>query len=566
MTEHGGPNPGWQPNPAPPPHGGQPEQGGQPGQHGRQPAPYGQPQDQPGYGQPSYGQTPGQYGGPAYGQPGYGQGQPGQGQPGAPGPGQPAYGQPTYGQPTYGQPNYGQPAYGQPQNTPTQGWNPSGTGQEDYTGPPTDGFSPPPSPPTKSNRGLMITAAAVVLALVAGAGVWFFAFRDSKGTGGQASPEAAASALFQGISDGDILALADTIDPVESGLIKDTTTDFVNEFTRLGLLDEKATPENITGVKISVEGITFDESKTEEILPNVKIVKLTAGKITVTTDPAQVPIADKYRKLLESAGEDFTPNAKAETHVVDIAEQLKKNNDGKPFRIATVLRGDAWYPSLFYTIADNAVTEAGIANPTAADVIPAKGAATPEAAVDALINATLNSDPTALIAGLSPTEMGVLHDYGKIITDQIAKSAGGGSWYGSNPPKIQATWTVSDVSNGKRVSIATLDITVDGEVVTIARDAAAGTLTVTVNGEAKVIDRATIAEMVSGWGGSDDPRLADVAYRLFEKLIGWGVVTVEDGGQWYVSPIRTGTDLYINLLQALQPADMDYFMELLQGN
>lgn len=87
--------------------------------------PYGQGQQQPGYGQqqqPGYGQgQPGQGQQPGYGQqqPGYGQQQPGYGQQQQPGYGQqqPGYGQPT--QPGYGQqqPGYGQqqPGYGQQQ-------------------------------------------------------------------------------------------------------------------------------------------------------------------------------------------------------------------------------------------------------------------------------------------------------------------------------------------------------------------------------------------------------------------------------------------------------------------
>ena len=62
-------------------------------------------------------------------------------------------------------------------------------------------------------------------------------------------------------------------------------------------------------------------------------------------------------------------------------------NNGEPIRVATVKRGDNWYVSLFYSIADNATHAAGLPNPTAADSDRApKGRSSPEAAVDAFID------------------------------------------------------------------------------------------------------------------------------------------------------------------------------------
>jgi hypothetical protein len=121
--------------------------GNDPQQWGQQPYGSGTPAGGfPGQ-QPGYGQQP-QYGRPDYGQ------QPGPGQ-GGPGYEQPGYGQPAYGQPQYGQgagypqqPQYGQQPqqYGQP-----------GYGQQQY-GQPGDGGK-------KSNKGLWIAIAAVVVVI-----------------------------------------------------------------------------------------------------------------------------------------------------------------------------------------------------------------------------------------------------------------------------------------------------------------------------------------------------------------------------------------------------------------
>ncbi|MEV6262152.1 hypothetical protein AB0M42_15565 [Streptomyces sp. NPDC051784] len=123
----------------PGPYGGQPPQG-QPGPYGQQPGPYGQ---QPGpYGQPPQG--------PPQGQPGYGY------------PQQAPQGVPPQQQPP--QPGYGYPQqpgpYGQQPPTPPYG------GPQGYPGMP-----PQPGAP-KKKTGLIIGAAVVALAVVAG-GVYF---------------------------------------------------------------------------------------------------------------------------------------------------------------------------------------------------------------------------------------------------------------------------------------------------------------------------------------------------------------------------------------------------------
>ncbi|MFJ8883949.1 hypothetical protein ACIRJR_11110 [Streptomyces sp. NPDC102402] len=133
----------------PGPYGQQPPQG-QPGPYGQQPGPYGQ---QPG----PYGQQPGPYGGqPPQGPP---QGQPGYGYPQQAPQGVPPQQQPP--QPGYGYPQGQQPGpYGQQPPTPPYG------GQQAYPGMP-----PQPGAP-KKKTGLIIGAAVVALAVVAG-GVYF---------------------------------------------------------------------------------------------------------------------------------------------------------------------------------------------------------------------------------------------------------------------------------------------------------------------------------------------------------------------------------------------------------
>ncbi len=49
----------------------------------------------------------------------------------------------------------------------------------------------------------------------------------------------------------------------------------------------------------------------------------------------------------------------------------------------------------------------------------------------------------------------------------------------------------------------------------------------------------------------------------FKQIIGLGVVTVQGpDGKWYVSPIRSFSDIFVSLLKGLDSDDVDYLISL----
>jgi hypothetical protein len=48
----------------------------------------------------------------------------------------------------------------------------------------------------------------------------------------------------------------------------------------------------------------------------------------------------------------------------------------------------------------------------------------------------------------------------------------------------------------------------------------------------------------------------DVVLRASRAVLGLRVVVVEDGGQYYVSPVRTVAGMAVDVLGAMQPADL----------
>ena len=405
----------------------------------------------------------------------------------------------------------------------------------------------------------------MVVALIAAAGIYFFAIRDTNNTAatsGQASPQESVSALFSTLSNSDPIGLADQLDPAESALFTDLNSDLITELKRLEILSPEASTESMTGTSITVTGLTFAGAD-ETINDNLRIVKLTGGTVTVQSDPSSIPLSESFKQAFGDEIDQTQP----ETQTVNIADAVAENN-GDPIRVATIKRGDQWYVSLFYTIADNAVHQAGLGTPAAEDRIAPVGSASPEAAVQALVDEAMAGDVEGVIALLPPDEMGVLHDYGRLLIDQADAGdlTSGMADLGFTIDNV--SWDVTDVTGGKKVSLKSLTVTADGQTATIEREPTAGSVTLTVPGESPItLDDTTIdSYLVDAIGSAElDEQGLDIIKREFKQIIGLGVVTVEVDGKWYVSPIRSASDIVVSLLKGLQPGDIDYLISL-SGN
>ncbi len=447
----------------------------------------------------------------------------------------------------------------------------------------------PPATPIEPHQrrrhsGVLLTVVAVVLALVAGTGVWYFALRDA-GSGGQASPREAATALFDNLAGGDLLALADTLDPVEARFLSDTGTDVVGQLKRIGLLSPDATLGDASPATITVTGITFDDAAREQPLPDLTIVKLTAGTITITpvagaSGGKQTDLMKELTDAIATAsgstgtgrgsalggdltagglGGAMTGGGAGEPTVVDIA-RLVNDNDGKPVRISTVQHDGRWYPSLFFTAADYWAQQNGSGPVTAGDAVAGAGAATPEAAVDAMVRAVLDQDASRVVELLPPDEMAAVHTYGRQIVQAANASAA------ATPAEFAADWATSDVTGGTLVSLRSLTFTANGESGTVEVDQPGGTVTVIdASGQRQTFDASTLSRLVGATDlASVHPNLPDFVSRMLRAALGIGIVTTQVDGQWYVSPLRTTTGVVTTLLSGVQQQDIRMLIELLK--
>ncbi len=532
MTQQGGPQGPWQQGPGQQP-GSPSGPWQQPGGPTQPPGSWQQPQTPPGgWGPPA---TPNAWQGPA----------------------NPA---PTQGQPAYTGPNPGYQGY-----PPPAGPQPGG-----YPPPPGDQWNPvsvtQPGPEQPKNRTpVIITAIAVVVALLAGAAVWFFAIRDTNDTAdGHGTPQQAVDTVFRTLSQSDPIGLADQLDPAEAALFTDLSGDMIKELQRLEVLSSAASVDSMTGTQITVEDLTYGQTIT--VNDHVNIVELTGGRVTLNSDPANIPLTDTFQS--EFAQE--LAEAQPQSETVNIADAVADN--GGPIRVATVKRGNDWYVSLFYTIADTWAQESGAGNPTSADVIPAAGADSPEEAVQQLYTAAMDGNLESVIAVLPPDEMAVLHDYGKLIlrssdADDLSGELGDAEQdLGFRIDDIQFTKT--DVTGGTKVSLASATISADGQTARITVNQAAGSVKLETDGQSAVtLDATTIDSYLGEFAGQEDidPQLLDIIKREFKQLINLGVVTVQVGDDWYVSPIRSFGDVFLSLMRGLEPADVQYLISLAEN-
>jgi hypothetical protein len=485
--------------------------------------PYGAGPDQP------YGAGPGQYG-QQYGQP-YPQNQP--------------YPPTQAYPPTQQYPQ--QPGLGFP---PQQGAWAMAPGSEQYGHP---GGYPgyPAAPPPKKRTGLLVGAVVLVVLLIAGAATAYFAFLGAQA--GAPTPKEAAVNLVNALGKNDVVGLVDGLAPAESAVISDYINDGLDELERLEVVKPDTRPEQITGIEVKTESLVFDDAAEEKVNDHLAIVKLVDGTVTVSSDWNNIPLTDKF---VEKAFPDGKPDSPAETKTYDISDEIAKN-DGEPIRIATIMVDDEWFPSLFYTVADYALIDAGESWP--AQGIAASGADSPEAAVRAGLDAAMKTDVRRLIELTPPDEMGALHDVGPLLVEAAA---------GEEPTDASVTdlqTAVEDVSGGKRVRITKLAMEADGESVTMEIDG--DCVTVDQAGESQELCGADLAQLVAELAELDGTELTEEQLGAIERAaVGYlhsGVVVTEVDGEWYLSPARTFGDLSMGFLRKLRPGDLETLVALL---
>lgn len=454
-----------------------------------------------------------------------------------------------------------------PSNGPDRGgWAPQPADQP--VGP--QGWAPQPEPKPRRRTGLIASIAAVVV--LAGGGAATYVALSSSSDNGAASPKQAVQKMIGDLEKSDLVGFLDDLAPGERDALSSRVRDDIDRLKQLGVVKSGANPASLTAVSFAAHNLTY-ANKTITINDHVQIVALTGGTLDVQGDAAKLFTS----RFIKSAGGSARRLVQS-THI-DIAAAVRSS--GQPIRIATVQVGDRWYPSLFYTVADQA---AGHAVPSASDAVAATGAASGEQAVRLAVEALLKGDLRSVLGLISPSELGAVHDYGGMLLRQAGS--------GLTPTDVtikSLELTSTPISGGaQRIGLkhlvlrrrdgTQLSITLRGSCLAVAaaghsQQFCAAQLSqfipllqsqVCSGGASISISTNGVQRNLPQRCNSKPPTAAQkqAITDLFSSFTEVGIVTTQSGGKWFLAPVRTVADLGSTVLSGLKGDDLFELMHL----
>jgi hypothetical protein len=432
--------------------------------------------------------------------------------------------QPQTGPQGFQQPAYGQPQYGQ---------------QPNYGGLAGGGYG---EAPKKKGKGPIVGAIAAVVVVAVGIAATIFVLnRSEAGSGGEDNPTQAATNLVNSLSQGDVLGVLQSLTPAESSLLVDFNAKTTKRLQELNVYKKDADPNTLHGASVEAKDLKYDEKGAEKVNDHLTITKLIGGTVSFHADLNELPLTDDF---MEAAFPDGV-NSEPTDEQVDIAKVVKEN--GEPIRIATVKVDDQWYPSLFYSVADYALQAAGKDWP--AKPIPNNGAGSADDAVKEMVQASINGDVERVIELLPPDEMGALHDAGPALLDEIGSPGSSGV----EVTKLE-TESADAETGGTRVMLKEIEVSANGETYHVTKDG--DCYTAEGEGETQKFCAEDVAKSMGGSGSMSPDLEAALTHLASGILKNTGVVTTEVDGKWYVSPLRTYSELGLTALSDLTPEDV----------
>lgn len=401
-----------------------------------------------------------------------------------------------------------------------------------------------PSEGRTRGKATVIGAIVGVTALVAAGAFAVVKITGNDTDGGAASPTDVGTSLTTALDNEDFLGVIDLLLPGERDTFREPMIEFVDHLSRLEILSDDADLSKIGGLDIQFTDVSVREEPTN--VADISNIYL-SGSSTVSVDGDAVPIGDL---LIDEVFDGDRPDMDAEPESAEFEDT----------RLTVVERDGRWYLSAFYSVAEQARSDADRDIPETG-VEPA-GADSPEGALDQLFDAVSTLDLEDMIATLDPSEAEALQRYAPLFLDEAQ----------SELDDLGIDWSISDTAytvtgDGSRRSVAVDALTFDATISdlgTVHAELADGCVTASadLDGETEEItwctDDATDS-VFEGMGIGDD----EAATRLFEVLDEaladyepGGVAVHQVDGAWYVSPMRSYFDIFNDLLGALDADEL----------
>jgi hypothetical protein len=336
------------------------------------------------------------------------------------------------------------------------------------------------------------------------------------------SPSDIVRDLLQATAAGNVSRALDTLDPAERGAIAPSLSTILDDLRRIGVVDQSADLSNVTGVVASFRRVSTRTESLAALRPGLAAVVFTGGTATLQVTTADLPLG----ALFAGVASKLVPSV--------ITRTFALGGPGAAQRpLVTIQRNGAWYVSLGYTVAEQARRAAGLPLPSAAESVPARGAASPDALARALVSAATTGDERTLVELTDPLEDGALHDYAPLFLSNRRPSA----------PRLVVTQlglASTPVKGGVLVTITDFTASLsNGDEVAL-----------TSAGCFVLRHRVGRTEQLCEPSGSN-------------LLAGYGIVAVERQGAWFVDPYRSVLD---DLDHVLRGVDLDKIARLAHGD
>jgi len=183
------------------------------------------------------------------------------------------------------------------------------------------------------------------------------------------------------------------------------------------------------------------------------------------------------------------------------------------------------------------------------------GAEDAEGAVREMVRASLDADVERVIELLPPDEMGALHDAGPALLEEMDTPEG---VEGVEINTLETEVTDAE-SGGQKVLLSNLELTAEGETVKVRRDG--DCYVVEAQGRTQPMCADDFSTEMGGSGMSPEVKqaLTNLASGMMKNT---GVVVTEVDGKWYVSPLRTYTELGLSAISELTSEDVFALLEM----
>jgi len=418
-------------------------------------------------------------------------------------------------------------------------------------------------------RTIGLAAAAI---LIGGGG--YLAINAGAEDGGADSPRDALSGALSSLSNEDLIGAAVFVEPTERETMIDAGFEVVQELIRLDVFDESLDLGSIEGFDFEFDDV---EISVVDIRPGLAHLFIESGTATAEVDGASIPLGSLVTDRVDA--EDLA-----------ISERNTEEMSRSDIPIVAVQRDGRWYLSLWYSVAEGALIETGTSRPGASERLAEIGGDSPERAVENFIGALEHLDMATMIGMLDPQEASALYDYApafvgdaQIEADRFIEEMAQEGW----------EWSVTDLqlradTDGSLATVyidrvafeaagpdASLEVSFAPDRMELYFDSPDLLMEFVVEGDCVTF---TIEDRYDRDTQSmcTDELLAEAGLSSLDSGIFSGMSTVDEfgvvvrnvGGRWYISPIRTGSQMMLQTIRALD-ADavaetVDAFISLAQ--